>query len=485
MIAADQILIATRSPLLGLAEAIATAAYIVAALLFILALAGLSKQETARRGIVYGIAGMAIALVATFLLVLANGSLVPDGVTATLGTVLLVAAVLVGGAIGLWRARVVEMTGMPELIALLHSFVGLAAVLVGWNGHLYAEGITPELVGIHHGEVFIGVFIGAVTFTGSIVAFLKLSGRMSSKPLMLPGKNALNIGALVLFVALTAWYVVTPSIWLLIAVTVLALALGWHLVASIGGGDMPVVVSMLNSYSGWAAAAAGFLLNNDLLIVTGALVGSSGAYLSYIMCKAMNRSFLSVIAGGFGIEAPRSTDAEEGEHHETDAAAVAELLRDARSVIITPGYGMAVAQAQYPVADLTKRLRERGVEVRFGIHPVAGRLPGHMNVLLAEAKVPYDIVLELDEINDDFADTDVVLVIGANDTVNPAAAEDPGSPIAGMPVLHVWEARSVIVFKRSMASGYAGVQNPLFFRDNTQMLFGDAKQRVEDILRAM
>ncbi len=485
MIAADQILIATRSPLLGPAEAVATAAYIVAALLFILALAGLSKQETARRGIVYGIAGMAIALVATFLLVLANGSLVPDGVTATLGTVLLVGAVVVGGVIGLWRARVVEMTGMPELIALLHSFVGLAAVLVGWNGHLYAEGIAPELVGIHHGEVFIGVFIGAVTFTGSIVAFLKLSGRMSSKPLMLPGKNSLNIGALVLFVALTAWYVVTPSIWLLVAVTALALALGWHLVASIGGGDMPVVVSMLNSYSGWAAAAAGFLLNNDLLIVTGALVGSSGAYLSYIMCKAMNRSFLSVIAGGFGIEAPRSANAEEGEHHETDAAAVAALLREARSVIITPGYGMAVAQAQYPVADLTKRLRERGVEVRFGIHPVAGRLPGHMNVLLAEAKVPYDIVLELDEINDDFADTDVVLVIGANDTVNPAAAEDPGSPIAGMPVLHVWEARNVVVFKRSMASGYAGVQNPLFFRDNTQMLFGDAKQRVEDILRAL
>jgi len=468
-----------------LAQSVSTAAYIVAALLFILALAGLSKQETARRGVIYGIAGMTIALLATFLLVLANGSLVSGGVTATLGTVLLVAAVVVGGAIGLWRARVVEMTGMPELIALLHSFVGLAAVLVGWNGHLYADGIAPELVGIHHAEVFIGVFIGAVTFTGSIVAFLKLSGRMSSKPLMLPGKNALNIGALVLFLALTVWYVATPSIWLLVAVTVLALALGWHLVAWIGGGDMPVVVSMLNSYSGWAAAAAGFLLNNDLLIVTGALVGSSGAYLSYIMCKAMNRSFLSVIAGGFGIEAPRSADAEEGEHHETDAAAVAELLRDARSVIITPGYGMAVAQAQYPVADLTKRLRERGVEVRFGIHPVAGRLPGHMNVLLAEAKVPYDIVLELDEINDDFADTDVVLVIGANDTVNPAAAEDPGSPIAGMPVLHVWEARNVIVFKRSMASGYAGVQNPLFFRDNTQMLFGDAKQRVEDILRAL
>ncbi|WP_312676608.1 Re/Si-specific NAD(P)(+) transhydrogenase subunit beta [Microbacterium sp.] len=466
-----------------LAQSIATAAYIVAALLFILALAGLSKQESARRGIVYGIAGMTIALVATLILVVASGTLLTGG--AALGLTLLVVAIVVGGAIGLWRARVVEMTGMPELIALLHSFVGLAAVLVGWNGHLYAEGVAPELSGIHHAEVFIGVFIGAVTFTGSIVAFLKLSARMSSKPLMLPGKNALNVGALVLFVVLTVWYVITPDLWLLIVVTLLALALGWHLVASIGGGDMPVVVSMLNSYSGWAAAAAGFLLNNDLLIVTGALVGSSGAYLSYIMCKAMNRSFLSVIAGGFGIEAPRTADEEQGEIHETDAGAVSALLRDARSVIITPGYGMAVAQAQYPVADLTRRLRERGATVRFGIHPVAGRLPGHMNVLLAEAKVPYDIVLELDEINQDFADTDVVLVIGANDTVNPAAAEDPGSPIAGMPVLHVWEARNVVVFKRSMASGYAGVQNPLFFRDNTQMLFGDAKERVEDILRAL
>ena len=469
-----------------LAQSIATAAYIVAALLFILALAGLSKQDSARRGVAYGITGMTIALVATFILVLANGSLVPDDVTLYLGVGLLVVAVAIGAVIGLWRARVVEMTGMPELIALLHSFVGLAAVLVGWNGHLYAEGIAPELVGIHHAEVFIGVFIGAVTFTGSIVAFLKLSGRMSSKPLMLPGKNLLNVGALVLFVVLTIWYVITPSIWLLVAVTALALALGWHLVASIGGGDMPVVVSMLNSYSGWAAAAAGFLLNNDLLIVTGALVGSSGAYLSYIMCKAMNRSFLSVIAGGFGIEAPRGDDADEdGEYHETDAGSVADLLRDARTVIITPGYGMAVAQAQYPVADLTQRLRERGVDVRFGIHPVAGRLPGHMNVLLAEAKVPYDIVLELDEINADFDMTDVVLVIGANDTVNPAAAEDPGSPIAGMPVLHVWNAKDVVVFKRSMASGYAGVQNPLFFRDNTQMLFGDAKERVTDILGAL
>lgn len=470
---------------IALAQSVATAAYIVAALLFILALGGLSKQESARRGITYGVAGMTIALVATFALVIANGALVPDDTTAFFGVGLLLAAVLVGGGIGLWRARVVEMTGMPELIALLHSFVGLAAVLVGWNGHLYAEGVAPELAGIHHAEVFIGVFIGAVTFTGSIVAFLKLSGRMSSAPLVLPGKNALNIGALALFVALTVWYVLTPTLGLLIAVTVLALALGWHLVASIGGGDMPVVVSMLNSYSGWAAAAAGFLLNNDLLIVTGALVGSSGAYLSYIMCQAMNRSFLSVIAGGFGIEAPRADAEDHGVHREIDAAGVAELLRTARSVVITPGYGMAVAQAQYPVADLTQRLRDRGVAVRFGIHPVAGRLPGHMNVLLAEARVPYDIVFEMDEVNDDFAGTDVVLVIGANDTVNPAATDDPSSPIAGMPVLHVWDAADVVVFKRSMASGYAGVANPLFWRENTQMLFGDAKQRVEDILRAL
>ena len=464
-----------------LASSVAGAAYIVAALLFILSLAGLSKHDTSRRGVAYGIAGMTIALVATVWLTAAGAWGSSAG---TIGLSLLVGAVVVGGAIGLWRARVVEMTGMPELIALLHSFVGLAAVLVGWNGHLGAAHVPAELVDIHHAEVFIGVFIGAVTFTGSIVAFLKLSARMSSRPLMLPGKNVLNVGALVAFVALTVWYVITPSIWLLVAVTALALALGWHLVASIGGGDMPVVVSMLNSYSGWAAAAAGFLLNNDLLIVTGALVGSSGAYLSYIMCKAMNRSFLSVIAGGFGIEAPRGGD-ETGEHREIDAAGAAELLASAKSVIITPGYGMAVAQAQYPVAELTERLRSRGVEVRFGIHPVAGRLPGHMNVLLAEAKVPYDIVLELDEINDDFADTDVVLVIGANDTVNPAAAEDPGSPIAGMPVLHVWESANVVVFKRSMASGYAGVQNPLFFRENAHMLFGDAKERVDDILRAL
>ncbi len=468
--------------LLTIAPMLATAAYIVSSLLFILSLAGLSKHESAKGGIVYGVSGMALALVATTFLAVTSGWNDP---AAQVGLILLVVGLIIGAAIGLWRARVVEMTGMPELIAILHSFVGVAAVLIGWNGALYDTGTPENLLGIHHAEIFIGVFIGGVTFTGSIVANLKLSAKISSKPLMLPGKNLLNVGALVGFVGLTVWYVITPDIGLLIAVTVLSLALGWHLVASIGGGDMPVVVSMLNSYSGWAAAAAGFLLSNDLLIVTGALVGSSGAYLSYIMCKAMNRSFISVIAGGFGIAAPSSADEETGEHRETDAAAVAELLRNATSVVITPGYGMAVAQAQYPVADLAARLREKGVNVRFGIHPVAGRLPGHMNVLLAEAKVPYDIVDEMDEINDDFAATSVVLVIGANDTVNPAAAEDPTSPIAGMPVLRVWEAENVIVFKRSMASGYAGVQNPLFFRENAAMLFGDAKQKVEDILRAL
>jgi len=467
-------------------ESVAQAAYLVAALLFILALAGLSRHETSRAGNTYGMAGMAIALVATIGLAITRD-------VSSLGLMLIGIAMIVGAGIGLWRARVVEMTGMPELIALLHSFVGLAAVLVGWNGYLLVEGgadpaeslqlAAQGTLGIHHAEVFIGVFIGAVTFTGSIVAFLKLSARINSKPLMLPGKNILNIGALVAFVALTVWFVVSPNVWLLVAVTAIALLLGWHLVASIGGGDMPVVVSMLNSYSGWAAAASGFLLENDLLIVTGALVGSSGAYLSYIMCRAMNRSFISVIAGGFGIEAPPAEAVDYGEHREVNAEQAAELLSGASSVIITPGYGMAVAQAQHGVAELTKRLRENGTNVRFGIHPVAGRLPGHMNVLLAEAKVPYDIVLEMDEINDDFPDTDVVLVIGANDTVNPAAEDDPSSPIAGMPVLRVWEARNVIIFKRSMASGYAGVQNPLFFRENSAMLFGDAKDRVEDILR--
>jgi H+-translocating NAD(P) transhydrogenase subunit beta len=455
----------------------AAAAYIVAALLFILSLAGLSRHESAKAGNSFGIAGMALALAATVALAIDGGLSAGDGA-------LVAVAVAGGAAIGLYRARRVPMTGMPELIAILHSFVGLAAVLVGWNGYLSEEAAGGGDA-IHSAEVGIGVFIGAVTFTGSIVAFLKLSARIKSAPMVLPGKNALNLGALVAFAVLTVVFVVAPGLPVLAVITVLALALGWHLVASIGGGDMPVVVSMLNSYSGWAAAASGFLLGNDLLIVTGALVGSSGAYLSYIMCRAMNRSFLSVIAGGFGIEATSSGGADYGEHREITAEETAELLREADSVIITPGYGMAVAQAQYPVAELTRHLRDKGVDVRFGIHPVAGRLPGHMNVLLAEAKVPYDVVLEMDEINDDFPKTSVVLVIGANDTVNPAAIDDPGSPIAGMPVLHVWEAEHVVVFKRSMAAGYAGVQNPLFFRENSRMLFGDARERVEDILRAL
>ncbi|GAA3638920.1 Re/Si-specific NAD(P)(+) transhydrogenase subunit beta [Kineosporia mesophila] len=472
------------------AESAAQAAYIVAALLFVLSLAGLSRHETSRSGALSGIIGMGLALIATAGLALDRLDL--GSGKAVTGVLLTVVAVAGGAVTGLSRARRVEMTAMPELIAVLHSFVGLAAVLVGWNGYLQVEHagaaqteVAADLLTIHHAEVFIGVFIGAVTFTGSIVAYGKLAGRIRSAPLTLPGKNALNIGALVSFGALTVAFTASPSLPLLIAVTVIALALGWHLVASIGGGDMPVVVSMLNSYSGWAAAASGFLLNNNLLIVTGALVGSSGAYLSYIMCQAMNRSFLSVIAGGFGSQAALPDSRDYGEHREVLVEDAVQLLKEARSVIITPGYGMAVAQAQAGVADLTRRLRDRDIEVRFGIHPVAGRLPGHMNVLLADAKVPYDIVLEMDEINDDFASTSVVLVIGANDTVNPAALDDPGSPIAGMPVLRVWDAQNVIVFKRSMAAGYAGVQNPLFFRENTQMLFGDARQRVEEIVRAL
>jgi NAD(P) transhydrogenase subunit beta len=468
-------------------------AYIVAGLMFILALAGLSKHETAVQGNRFGIIGMTIALVVTIVAAVAGvestgGLIEVDGTGAT-GLALIAAAMAIGAVIGIWRARNVEMTGMPELIAMLHSFVGLAAVLVGWNSSYETDVAYPA---IHDVEVFVGVFIGAVTLTGSIVAYLKLSAKINSAPRMLPAHNAVNLGIIVAFFVMTIAYVLIPAEDLVLrqsllgVMTLLALLLGWHLVSSIGGGDMPVVVSMLNSYSGWAAAAAGFLLNNDLLIITGALVGSSGAYLSYIMCRAMNRSFISVIAGGFGVEAGTvASDVDYGEHREINAEGAAELLTEAHSVIITPGYGMAVAQAQYPVAELTRKLRERGIDVRFGIHPVAGRLPGHMNVLLAEAKVPYDIVLEMDEINDDFPTTDVVLVIGANDTVNPAAIDEPNSPIAGMPVLTVWEARDVIVFKRSMATGYAGVQNPLFFKENTQMLFGDAKDRVEDIIKAL
>jgi H+-translocating NAD(P) transhydrogenase subunit beta len=470
--------------------------YIIAGLLFILSLAGLSKHQTSENGNRYGMIGMAIALTLTILASIFGAHTLIAGEHTGAGRwtalAMLLPAMVVGGTIGLWAARRVAMTGMPELIALLHSFVGLTAVLVGYDSYFGAEelgGTTSENsvlatpMGVHHAEIFIGVFIGAVTFTGSIIAFLKLSGRMKSKPLMLPHHNVINLSAVVAFLVLTVIFVMHPAWWLLVLMTVIALLLGLHLVSAIGGGDMPVVVSMLNSYSGWAAAASGFMLNNDLLIITGALVGSSGAYLSYIMCVGMGRSFLNVIAGGFGSDGAVTGGAEiEGEHREIDAAGAAELLKAAKSVVITPGYGMAVAQAQYPVAELTSRLRAAGKTVRFGIHPVAGRLPGHMNVLLAEAKVPYDIVLEMDEINDELKDTDVVLVIGANDTVNPSAMDDPHSPIAGMPVLRVWEAHDVIVFKRSMATGYAGVQNPLFFKENTQMLFGDAKERVNDIL---
>lgn len=455
---------------------LAQATYVVAAVLFVLSLAGLSKQETARRGNMLGMVGMVLALAATVVLALDVSE------RSVLVTALLIACVFaIGASVGIWRARTVEMTQMPELIAILHSFVGLAAVLVGVNSHL-----TESADAVHQVEVFLGIFIGAVTFTGSIVAYLKLSAKIKSNPLMLPGRNLLNLGAILASAGLLAWYLASHSILPLLLMTVIALALGLHLVAAIGGGDMPVVVSMLNSYSGWAAAAAGLMLSNDLLIVTGALVGSSGAILSYLMCKAMNRAFLSVILGGFGAEGGKAAAAgPEGEHREVSATEVADMLAAARSVVIVPGYGMAVAKAQYPVADLVDKLRAHGVTVRFGVHPVAGRLPGHMNVLLAEARVPYDIVLEMDEINDDFPDTDVVLVIGANDVVNPSALEDPGSPLAGMPVLEVWKAAQCIVFKRSMATGYAGVQNPLFFRENSAMLFGDAKTQVEEILTAL
>ena len=454
------------------------ATYIAAGIMFILALAGLSRHETAKRGNAFGILGMIFAVVATnFVIAYTDLS---SGRPHWAAAALLYVALAIGATIGIWRARTVEMTGMPELIALLHSFVGLAAVLVGFGS--YVE--NPRADSFHLFEVFLGVFIGAVTFTGSIVAWGKLNGRIASKPLTLPGRNWLNLAAVVVSVLLGVWFMQSHNVIPLVLMTLIALALGVHLVAAIGGADMPVVISMLNSYSGWAAAFSGFMLNMSVLIVTGALVGASGAILSYIMCKAMNRSFISVILGGFGDDTSAGAETEMGEYREYSAADVAELLTDARSVVIAPGYGMAVAQAQYPVAELTEALQARGITVRFAIHPVAGRLPGHMNVLLAEAHVPYDIVLEMDEINDDFKETDVVLVIGANDTVNPAAME-PGSPISGMPVLHVWEARQVVVFKRSMNAGYAGVQNPLFFNQNSAMCFGDAKATVQAILQAL
>jgi len=452
-----------------------TAAYLMEAILFILALAGLSKQESAQTGNTYGMIGMAIALVAT---------IAGLGSDAAYGNIII--AMLIGSVIGLRLALKVEMTEMPELVAILHSFVGLAAVLVGFNSYLDHGELTGALLNIHLTEIFLGVFIGAVTFTGSVVAFGKLRGIFSSKSLMLPHRHKMNLVAgIACFVLMIQFVRVGGDMNLLLIMTAIALVFGVHMVASIGGADMPVVVSMLNSYSGWAAAAAGFMLSNDLLIVTGALVGSSGAILSYIMCKAMNRSFISVIAGGFGSDVIIAGDTDYGTHEEISAEAVADMLKNSKSVIITPGYGMAVAQAQYPVYEITQKLRDMGIEVRFGIHPVAGRLPGHMNVLLAEAKVPYDIVLEMDEINEDFPETDTVLVIGANDTVNPSAQDDPNSPIAGMPILEVWNAKDVIVFKRSMNPGYAGVQNPLFFKDNSKMLFGDAKDSVENIFKAL
>ena len=538
-----------------MSHGLVTAAYIISAVLFILVLAGLSKQETAKRGNLSGIIGMIIALIATIF----------GPQFTAVGFGLIVAAMIIGAIIGIRLALKVEMTGMPELIAMLHSFVGLAAVLVGFCTYINVvspaaevpaaevpsvntvnmgmqastsnksegfglcniladagmfnktgcENLINTYVAEFNGvkasannavavvseteeveearkkivelcEIFLGIFIGAVTFTGSIIAFGKLRGIIKSKALNIPFKHYWNLLAILLSTALFVLFLITDSTIVgtiaLLVMTLIAFVFGIHLVMSIGGADMPVVISMLNSYSGWAAAAAGFMLSNDLLIVTGALVGSSGAILSYIMCKAMNRSFISVIAGGFGNTQVASDDEEQGEIREVKAEDVAEMLKSSSSVIITPGYGMAVAQAQYPVAELTAKLRAMGVNVRFGIHPVAGRLPGHMNVLLAEAKVPYDIVLEMDEINDDFENTDTVLVIGANDTVNPAATENPNSPIAGMPVLEVWKASNVVVFKRSMNAGYAGVQNPLFFKENTSMCFGDAKNTVNEIL---
>ncbi|MDR2789026.1 MAG: Re/Si-specific NAD(P)(+) transhydrogenase subunit beta [Candidatus Accumulibacter sp.] len=456
--------------------------YLGATILFILCLGGLSNQETSRRGNVYGIIGMTIAVLATVL-----GPRVGAA-----GLPWIIGAMVVGGAIGLYAARVVQMTQMPELVALMHSLVGLAACLVGYASYVDT---SIDFVGaekaIHEIEIYVGILIGAVTFSGSVIAFGKLSGKIGGKPMLLPGRHLMNLAGLLIILYFGRDFLnaatISEGMRSLIVMTIVSLAFGMHMVMAIGGADMPVVVSMLNSYSGWAAAATGFMLGNDLLIVTGALVGSSGAILSYIMCSAMNRNFLSVIAGGFGSDggAPKKPAGDgaspAGEVTPISVTETAELLREAKSVIIVPGYGMAVAQAQHAVYEITSLLRERGVNVRFGIHPVAGRMPGHMNVLLAEAKVPYDIVFEMDELNGDFPDTDVAIVIGANDIVNPAAQEDPGSPIAGMPVLEVWKAKTSIMMKRSMASGYAGVDNPLFYKENNRMLFGDAKKMLDEV----
>lgn len=449
---------------------IQTAAYIAASVLFILALGGLSGQESAKRAVWYGIVGMAIAAIATVF-----------GPGVGLSTVL-IGMLVFGAVIGAVMARRVEMTGMPQLVAALHSFVGLAAVFIGLNSDMTAHEFTTHAEQIiHEVEIFLGVSIGAVTFTGSIIAYGKLSGRIGGKALILPGRHAFNGAMVAASFVLLLLYMSGAGSWTLYLMTLIAFIIGAHLVMAIGGADMPVVVSMLNSYSGWAAAATGFLLGNDLLIVTGALVGSSGAILSYMMCKAMNRQFLSVILGGFG-NASGPAMAVEGEQVAIDAEGAAAALNDADSVIIVPGYGMAVAQAQSAVSELTRKLRATGKDVRFAIHPVAGRLPGHMNVLLAEAKVPYDIVLEMDEINDDFSNTDVVIVIGSNDIVNPAAQEDPNSPIAGMPVLEVWKAKQVFVSKRGQGTGYSGIENPLFYKENTRMYYGDAKDSINKLL---
>jgi NAD(P) transhydrogenase subunit beta len=468
-------------------SSLSTVAYIGATILFILSLGGLSNQETARRGNLYGMIGMSLAVLATVF---------GPQVTAE-GVPMIVGAMLVGAIIGLYAARKVQMTQMPELVALMHSMVGMAAALVGYATYVDPEAsknLDSAAHAIHAGEIYIGIFIGAVTFSGSVAAFGKLSGRIGGSPLLLPARHWLNLVGLIAVIYFGREFMnahtVQDGMLPLVIMTAIALLFGIHMVMAIGGADMPVVVSMLNSYSGWAAAATGFMLSNDLLIVIGALVGSSGAILSYIMCNAMNRSFISVIAGGFGTTAaapkPSGEAAEPvGEVSPILATETAELLRDAKNVIVVPGYGMAVAQAQHTVFEITKTLRDKGVNVRFGIHPVAGRMPGHMNVLLAEAKVPYDIVFEMDELNDDFPDTDVAIVIGANDIVNPAAQDDPTSPIAGMPVLEVWKARTSIVMKRSMASGYAGVDNPLFYKDNNRMLFGDAKKMLDEVLVAL
>ncbi|MCC0000681.1 MAG: Re/Si-specific NAD(P)(+) transhydrogenase subunit beta [Methylobacteriaceae bacterium] len=476
-----------------MSSSIVTVAYIGATILFILSLGGLSNPETAKRGNWYGIVGMAIAVIATVFgwRVFGNGE-IPIVVGA--GFVFILLAMVIGGAVGLYAARTVQMTQMPELVAIMHSLVGFAACAIGFASYIDTSTVfaTHAEHTIHLVEIYVGILIGAVTFTGSVIAFGKLSGRIDGKPLLLPARHWINLAGLILVIIFGKFFLgaetIAGGMFPLIVMTLISLAFGVHMVMAIGGADMPVVISMLNSYSGWAAAATGFMLSNDLLIVVGALVGSSGAILSYIMCRAMNRNFISVIAGGFGTTATSSSSAAAapaGDVKSISAAETADMLSEAKSVIIVPGYGMAVAQAQHAVFEMTKLLRDKGVNVRFGIHPVAGRMPGHMNVLLAEAKVPYDIVCEMDELNDDFPATDVAMVIGANDIVNPAAQDDPGSPIAGMPVLEVWKAKHSIVMKRSMASGYAGIDNPLFYKDNNLMLFGDAKKMLDEVVATL